>query len=272
MRLKGRSLWPRVVVALIGAVAIVAGPAVIVTFAQVPAPPSQPPSPVPEIAGQAVFGWAFKAGGVGANWPEGGMYALLGMIGAAVSIYLFAGDLLPSMGGKARLAIKQAEADSLKATRKQALDHAMRELDQDNPHMDKVSSWQSVVGSCSTEIARIEAEVGSERRGLLLTATPLYAVLGAFFATLIATNVLQALVIGFAWTAAADRLGLKREQETRKEEREKLEATLQGRIAEKSKQNLELQSAALVALDERDRARRAMRELLQERERRSGGQ
>jgi uncharacterized protein YlxW (UPF0749 family) len=61
----------------------------------------------------------------------------------------------------------------------------------------------------------------SERWRLFTLGFPLYVVLGGFFALAFARDVFQALLIGFGWTAVADRFGLSREEAVRREFRDK---------------------------------------------------
>jgi hypothetical protein len=194
-----------------------------IALAETP-PPTASPVPagtvLPDLTGM-LFPWAARVGGLATNWPEGLLYAALGTIGALLTVYLFAGDLLPSMGGRARLALMQIDIDDFRRRRRDALD-ALTRCASSPTSCDAatVAGWTMLANTSAAEIARIEGTLNSERARLVATGVPLYLILGGFFAAALASTALQALFVGFGWTAIADRAGLKRDQEASKKEKD----------------------------------------------------
>ncbi|MEK6225493.1 MAG: hypothetical protein AABM40_04275 [Chloroflexota bacterium] len=199
-----------------------------------------------------MFGWASKPGGFGANWPEGLAYLVLGLVGALITLYVYAGDLLPSMGGGVRLALMQQDIDDFRRRRNQALD-AITECAKAPGTCDAatVAGWTMLGNQSSTEIARVEAAQSAERRRLIAVAVPSYLVLGGFFAAALATTALQALFIGFGWTAIADRAGLKRGQDEAKKQRDQEVDTIVTRVAAQDAELQQLRAAGAKTLQEK---------------------
>lgn len=194
-----------------------------------PASPSPAGAEPPEVTfSLPIFSWAAKDGGVAANWPEGLFFAGLGLIGAAVTLYLFVGELLPSMGGKAELLVAQKDLADFKKRRTNAMTERQACLESKPPCAPELlAGLESLYDDYATEVARLEERISSERKSLLRQAVPLYLLLGGFFAAAFAVNALQALIFGFGWTAIAERVGLKRQQdelqEVRRQEADQLE-------------------------------------------------
>lgn len=239
--------------ALTGAIAVFVVSSLAVVAESPPPAATAAPGPGPEFA-QPLFAWAFKPGGLATNWPEGLLYAALGVVGALVTLYLFAGELLPSMGGKAALSLKQSELENQQKRQHEAQD-ALTECARKPGSCTEanIQLWTSLVDHSTSEAARIEQLIDRARRQLFLTGVPLYIVLGGFFATAAATTIVQALLIGFGWTAVAERIGFKREVDARKDEREKqLEVAEQELQAQKAYSE-RVRAAALRTLDENTR-------------------
>lgn len=93
--------------------------------------------------------------------------------------------------------------------------------------------------------------MSSERRRLIATAVPLYLLLGGFFASALATTVLQALFVGFGWTAIAVRAGLKRDQEQAKKQRESELEEIVSDVAAKDAELTELRQVSARTLREK---------------------
>jgi hypothetical protein len=214
-----------------------------------------PPDDVVEDAPAAVdlsvpiFPWASQEGGFVANWPEGLFLGMLGLFGAAVTLYLFAGEMLPSMGGKADLLVSQSEVANFKKLREEVLAERKECLQKNGTcSNDRITALGELYDDYAIEITRLEDAITRERKSLLRQAVPLYFLLGGLFASAFALNALQALVIGFGWTAIAERIGLKREhdalQKVRSTEVDELE-----REALKQSQRAEEQSQRVKALE-----------------------
>jgi hypothetical protein len=74
-------------------------------------------------------------------------------------------------------------------------------------------------GELTAIIDQKESEAKDLRRRIFLMGLPAYLILGGAFAVLFASNALQALLIGFGWTAVADRIGLNRVENIKKQGR-----------------------------------------------------
>jgi hypothetical protein len=95
----------------------------------------------------------------------------------------------------------------------------------------RLRASEALTNSLDAAITQKEAALSQQRRRLVAIGMPIYLILGGAFAVLLASNVLQALLIGFGWTAAADRLGLNKELAARSAKRD--EAI--GELSEKAK-------------------------------------
>jgi cell division protein FtsB len=213
-------------------------------------------------AADVIFPWA--QGGALENWVQGLVRFLLGVIGALVTAYLFLGEFLPSMGGKVEVELQKNELDDLKKRRNDIL--ALLEAHvkgDDKISTERVEAAKGLFLDFDTTIGRIEAEMTKERWRLFRIGFPIYVLLGGFFAAAFATNLLQALLIGFGWTAVADRFGLKKEQDVRKQKKDeqidKLERQgieLNRQLADSKKQIGELEKERVALIARAARARR----------------
>jgi hypothetical protein len=169
----------------------------------------------------AIFPWV-TSGGFDENWKEGLGLAALGLVGAIVLLFVSFGDFLPAMGGKADYLARKAELDELVEQR--SAQFALREKyvsggAETTPEREAASA--ALTDDLETAIQQMQREVAHERNRLLWTGMVMYALLGAAFAVLFSSNALQALLIGFGWTAVAERLGLRSELADRSDNRQK---------------------------------------------------
>ncbi len=166
------------------------------------------------------------------NWGQGGIYFLLGMAGALVTVYLFLGEMLPSMGGQVEYERTRVTLEHYLEQREELInlrnDVALGQADDDvnSAVLDRLSDDLNGI----TEL--LETRLRSERWRLFFLGFPIYLVLGGFFAAAVATNFLEALVIGFGWTLIADRLGLERKNAQLQVLREKQVNELKDQIKE----------------------------------------
>jgi hypothetical protein len=153
------------------------------------------------------------AGGFSDNIGTALGFFSLGLIGALVTIYLFLGEWLPSMGGKAQYETLLLEIDELTDRR----DVLMSLREDFTEGGDELSAERREEAKHLSEELQGEAEAKTKRaetlhRRILAQGFLLYALLGGAFAVLFAETLMQALLVGFGWTAVADRFGLKREE------------------------------------------------------------
>lgn len=152
-------------------------------------------------------------GGFDANIGEGIAFFALGLVGALVTIYLFLGEWLPSMGGKAEYETLQIEVEDLEDRRNVLM--ALREDftggagELSDEQRDEAKNLSEEIGA---EIGTKTARADALHRRILAQGLILYAFLGGAFAVLFAETLVQGMLIGFGWTAIADRFGLKREE------------------------------------------------------------
>lgn len=219
----------------------------IVAYSQTPntlSPATQSPASI-EMS-QIIFPWVFKAGGIVQNWQEGIAHFILGIAGALVTVYLFLGEFLPSMGGKVEYELLKEELKDFKRRRERALTEREKYArGESEPPKERMNFENELADDYDLIIERLERQISQERWRLFGLGFPIYIFLGGFFATAFATNLLQAILIGFGWTAVADRIGLQKEIAVRKEfkdaeisELEK-ESTEQAGKAEKERRALE---------------------------------
>ncbi len=216
---------------------------------------AQQPTPAPtgqtgpgEISG-TICPWAFKTGGFSQNWTEGLTYFILGIIGALATVYLFVGEFLPSMGGKAEYELLKIELENTKKLRDHTLAFRADAIENGVPPLptDKINALNDLSDDYEKTIDRLEKQLSQERWRLFLLAFPIYIFLGGFFATAFSLNYLQAVLIGFGWTIVADRIGLSREEAAKKDIRDTQISLLEenARKAEKSNQELQKEITSL---------------------------
>lgn len=136
------------------------------------------------------------------EWGKGALYAGLGLVGALVTVFGFIGGVVPGTAGHASIeaGLKRVEE------REKIIDALMK---------DPVGN-AAEIKAIEQATNNLRDDVNRDRRRQFTIAAILYAVLGAFFAVLLARDLLQALVIGAGWTAFLGALGLKKDYAERK--------------------------------------------------------
>lgn len=146
------------------------------------------------------------------DWSTGGLLALLGLVGALTTIFGFIGGAIPGTAGKAKIDKEQAD-----------LDRCVKRIDElinnDDIEPDVINSIQQYANS-------LRDDIRTEQWKQFWVAIVLYAFLGAAFATMLADSYLQALIIGAGWTALIGTLGLKKDYQDRKDEKDELNQKL----------------------------------------------
>ena len=190
-----------------------------------------------------ILPWLQKEGGFVTNWPEGLLYFVIGLLAAFVMIYLSAGELLPSMGSKAQLDILDAEVTSLKDRLDKVLKLREKGIESGSRFSEtRTAALNSLSDDFESMINARVKERSAEKRYALTVGLPLYALLGGAFATAFASTIPIAIFIGFAWTAVADRIGLRRETTVREEARSETAAELGEKATELNNENAELKA------------------------------
>lgn len=136
------------------------------------------------------------------DWRIGVLYTLLGAVGALVVVFSLIGGAVPGTAGFARIeaGLKRAEE------RERILDELLQ------------ASVRNAEEIRAVEIAanNLRDDVAADRRRQFAIAAALYTLLGGFFAAMLAQDILQALIVGAAWTSYLGALGLKGEYAERK--------------------------------------------------------
>jgi hypothetical protein len=150
------------------------------------------------------------------DWAQGGLLLLFGAAGALFTIFALVGGVVPGTAGQAQ-------------------------IDRDNALLSKWTQKLSALieGGRVQEIEATEMAVRNLRRDVtrerwrqFVLASALYLLLGAFFAAVLADDLLQAAAIGAGWTAVAGNLGLKSDYAERKEAKDEVIAGYQEHVHE----------------------------------------
>jgi len=176
---------------------------------------SDQPDTDQEIQVANLFTWAT---GAEPDWMVGGLYALLGLFGALITVFGLIGGAIPGTAGAARI-----EANMIRVQKRE--DRVQQLYEEENPDPDLLKELR--IGS-----NQFRDDVEADRRRQFFSAALLYAILGAFFATMLAQDILQAIVIGAGWTAYLGALGLKRDYAERKEIKDKTSTELEAKLTQ----------------------------------------
>jgi hypothetical protein len=172
------------------------------------------PSSTPELELTNILAWATTEP---INWSLGALLAVVGFAGALVSIFGLVGGVVPGTAGQARI---DEDYEQLKRLSKR-----LEDLITPNPPISPLDSQS--IAAVGQAIKDLRDNLSKERRYQFAIAATLYAVLGAFFASALAQDLLQALVIGAGWTGLAGTLGLKKDFAVRKSSKDSaLDASL----------------------------------------------
>jgi hypothetical protein len=139
------------------------------------------------VAERVLFHWD--------NWETGTLYALLGLTGALVTMFSLIGGAVPGTAGKARIDAETAQIDRLY----QRL-FGLAE----SPDLDPQG-----IKALNDTIDKMRDDLRRERWRQFGLAFVFYTILGAIFASALAYDHLQAIVIGAGWTGYLGAVGLK---------------------------------------------------------------
>jgi hypothetical protein len=152
-----------------------------------------------QFGDKTIFPWYLKPD----DWNKGVLIALSGLMGALITIYGLIGTVMPGTSGQVNL---DAEGIQLELFKKKLSDLWEKESNDINIRAAK---------ELEITINNRQAFISKERWRQFGLAALLYAILGAFFATLLAEGFLQGLLIGAGWTAYLGVVGLKKDSEAR---------------------------------------------------------
>lgn len=171
-----------------------------------------------QVADINILVWAKKEQ---IDWFTGLLLALTGLIGSLVTIYGLIGTAMPGTAGQVNINAENVRLDQLR--KKQ--DDLWKE-DPINAH---------AAQAIEVAVNNLYNNLNKERWRQFSLAAFLYAILGAFFASLLAQDVIQALLIGAGWTGYLGAFGLKREMEERGSRKDQQIDVLVSGIKEKDK-------------------------------------
>jgi hypothetical protein len=166
-----------------------------IAFAQ-----SQTPTPTPEQA--KVVDLAPWLTADQPDYKRGGLLAAGGILGALVTTFGLIGGVFPGTAGKAEI---DADAERLKTLSERLVELVAAE----GADADKIRAVEKSVNN-------LRDDLRSERWRQFAVASIFYVALGAAIAALLASNLLQAIVIGAGWTGLVGSLGLKSDYAKRK--------------------------------------------------------
>lgn len=137
------------------------------------------------------------------DWGRGALLAGMGLVGALVTIFGLIGGVVPGTAGQAQIDADTARLKRLSEELEKLITASTRD--------------PATITAVEATVNNLRDDLRAERWRQFAIATLLYAILGAAVSTLLASDVLQALVIGAGWTGLLGSLGLKRDYAERKE-------------------------------------------------------
>lgn len=136
------------------------------------------------------------------DWVRGILYSALGLVGALVVVFTLVGGAVPGTAGFSRI-----EADLKRVEeRERILDDLLKAVVK-NP---------AEIAAVEVATNNLREDVAADRRRQFALAAAIYTILGAFFAAMLARDVLQALLVGAGWTSYLGALGLRKDYAERK--------------------------------------------------------
>lgn len=151
------------------------------------------------------------------DWVRGILYSALGLVGALVVVFTLVGGAVPGTAGFARI-----EGDLKRVEEREKILDDLLKAPVKNP--EEITAVEVATNNLRDDVA------GDRRRQFALAAA-IYTVLGAFFAAMLARDVLQALVIGAGWTSYLGALGLKKDYAERKSVKDEVTARLENIVS-----------------------------------------
>lgn len=150
------------------------------------------------------FSWYFATT---PDWKQGGVLLLLGFVGSLVTIFGFIGGSIPGIAGQVKIDKDEATLELLTKNLEQLI--VTNVGDPQNGNAALISAVQETVNNLRDDLRQ-------ERWRQFFIASVLYSFLGAMFATMLADDFLEAIVVGAGWTALIGTLGLKKDYAERK--------------------------------------------------------
>lgn len=146
-----------------------------------------------------LFSWARSP----INWTQGLIFSLTGLVGGLITIFTLIGGTIPGTYGQAQIEIDRERLERISRT----LEVLIQSQDS---NAEKIHEVENAANN-------LRDDLRAERWRQFTTASLLYGFLAAFFSAALATNLLQAIVIGAGWTSFLGSVGLQSDFRRRKE-------------------------------------------------------
>ena len=136
------------------------------------------------------------------DWAAGGLYAGLGLVGALITAFSVIGSVIPGTAGKARIDAEQNRLDGFYSRLSQLTDAQPPDT--------------AAITALNETVDKLRDDLRKERWRQFWVGFVFYAILGAFFASALARDLVQAVVLGAGWTSFLGVFGLKSDYAERK--------------------------------------------------------
>jgi len=193
----------------------------------------------PLVTNTSVLFWAKESP---IDWFSGLALGLTGFIGSLVTIFFLIGGAVPGTAGQVNI---DYDTELLKQYKEKLKDVWSKEPEAAD--LEKAKELKSMVNDFGDRL-------NSERWHQFILAAILYIVIGAFFASFLAHDILQALVIGAGWTGYLGAVGLKSEEQERRSKKNEEIDELFNSLKEKDKELNDLKKKCDIIIKDKDKA------------------
>jgi hypothetical protein len=162
--------------------------------------PPTPPAEVPPVTDPSIviapFAWFFQDP---RNYAAGILFLVVGAAGALATTFFAVGDVMPGTAGAEQFRLRAQNIATAEQLAKKYLARA-EELREDPTATEEKINWYTEQSERQQRSAgEQQTQLDNERRRQFSTAYPIFVGLGGVFATMLAQDVTQALIIGAAW-------------------------------------------------------------------------
>jgi hypothetical protein len=129
------------------------------------------------------------------DWGRGALYAALGFAGSLATIFTIIGGAIPGSPGQARIDADQLRMENLYERLEVMIDDAPAQA--------------PMVNALEATVNNLRDDLRKERWRQFFFAALIYAAGGSFFATALAIDMFQAVVVGAGWTGVLGAVGVR---------------------------------------------------------------
>ncbi len=170
---------------------------------------------VPQVTDPSIviepFAWFFQDP---RNYAAGILFFVIGAAGALVTTYLAVGDVMPGTAGNQQLSLRAREVEVTKNLAQHYRERADKLNEDPAVSQEKVNYYREAYRLEADRASVQQEQLDREKNTQFRIGSFFYVGLGAFFATALAQDFFQALVIGAGWPTAYGALALKRQVQT----------------------------------------------------------